>query len=109
MVAEGIYSRVPVHLAMSEYDFAIVVQEVMLPFSFEKFLIQAGNTEVFDGNERVEDAVKYLGLKTLHDPLPGMEVNLMAHQIIGVKWMVEKEKSDFKGGCLADEMGLGKV
>jgi len=109
MVAEGIYSMVPVHLEMSKYGIGIVVQEVTLLSSFEKFLIQAGNADVFDGNERVEDALKYLGLKTLHEPLPGMEVNLMAHQVMGVKWMVEKEKNDFKGGCLADEMGLGKV
>jgi len=72
-------------------------------------LIQAGNAEVFDGNECVEDALRYLGLKTLFEPLPGMEVNLFAHQALGVKWMIEKEKSNFKGGCLADEMGLGKV
>ena len=33
----------------------------------------------------------------------------MAHQILGVAWMIEKEQSFLKGGCLADEMGLGKV
>jgi len=77
--------------------------------SLEKFLIQAGNADVFDGNERVEDALKYLGLKSLNDIIPGMEVPLMAHQVMGVKWMLEKEHSYFKGGCLADEMGLGKV
>jgi SNF2 family DNA or RNA helicase len=75
----------------------------------EKFLIQAGNAEVFDGNERVEDALKYLGLKSLNDTILGMEVPLMAHQAMGVKWMLEKEHSYNKGGCLADEMGLGKV
>jgi hypothetical protein len=77
--------------------------------SLEKFLIQAGNADVFDGNERVEDALKYLGLKSLNDIIPGMEVPLMAHQAMGVKWMLEKENSYYKGGCLADEMGLGKV
>ena len=81
----------------------------MMSFSWQKFLIQAGNAEVFDGNERVEDALKFLGLKNLNDVLPGMEVSLMAHQAMGVKWMLEKERSDYKGGCLADEMGLGKV
>lgn len=72
-------------------------------------MIQAGNAEIFNGNERVEDALNYLGLKSLNVPISGMEVTLMAHQAIGVKWMIEKERSDFKGGCLADEMGLGKV
>lgn len=33
----------------------------------------------------------------------------MPHQTIGVAWMIEKEKSRFRGGCLADDMGLGKV
>jgi SNF2 family DNA or RNA helicase len=75
----------------------------------EKFLIQAGNAEVFDGNERVEDALRYLGLKNLNDTIPGMAVPLMAHQAMGVKWMLEKELSYYQGGCLADEMGLGKV
>lgn len=57
----------------------------------------------------MEKALKFLGLKNLDDKLPGMEVSLMAHQALGVAWMVEKEKSVFLGGCLADEMGLGKV
>lgn len=87
----------------------ICIQDSNCAFSMEKFLIQAGNAEVFDGNERVEDALKHLGLKNLNDIIPGMEVPLMAHQAMGVKWMIEKEQSYFKGGCLADEMGLGKV
>jgi len=57
----------------------------------------------------VDKALKFLGLKNLDDKLPGMEVSLMAHQALGVAWMVEKERSVFLGGCLADEMGLGKV
>jgi SNF2 family DNA or RNA helicase len=77
--------------------------------SLEKFLVAAGNVETFDGNESVDKALKYLDLENLDDKLPGMEVSLMAHQALGVAWMVEKEKSVFLGGCLADEMGLGKV
>ena len=79
--------------------------------SLENFLVAAGNVETFDGNESVDKALKYLELKNLDDKLPGMEVSesLMAHQALGVAWMVEKEKSVFLGGCLADEMGLGKV
>ena len=57
----------------------------------------------------MEKALKFLGLKNLDDKLSGMEVSLMAHQVLGVAWMVDKEKSVFLGGCLADEMGLGKV
>ena len=77
--------------------------------SLEKFLVVAGNVETFDGNESVDKALKYLELNNLDEKLPGMEVSLMAHQALGVAWMLEKEKSIFLGGCLADEMGLGKV
>jgi SNF2 family DNA or RNA helicase len=78
-------------------------------------------------------------LKTKPDKLgnpvvPGMKVSLMQHQLIGVKWMCEREnepalgrknKNDDEakkksygkvktvatvgGGLLADEMGLGKT
>ncbi|KAF9071904.1 SNF2 family N-terminal domain-containing protein [Rhodocollybia butyracea] len=75
----------------------------------DKFLVEAGNSENFDHNATVEKALEKLGLASLHTPLSGMEVDLMAHQAIGVAWMVEKEKSSFAGGCLADEMGLGKT
>lgn len=57
----------------------------------------------------VDKALKFLGLQTQQEHLPGMDISLMAHQILGVAWMIEKEQSFLKGGCLADEMGLGKV
>ena len=39
-----------------------------------------------------------------------MEVRLLPHQLIGVSWMVEQERtSPHKGGILADDMGLGKT
>ena len=64
--------------------------------------------------------------------MPGMKVSLMQHQLIGVKWMVEREQNPTMGqktkiedksnnygkanavrtvggGLLADEMGLGKT
>ncbi|KAJ3821535.1 SNF2 family N-terminal domain-containing protein [Lentinula raphanica] len=75
----------------------------------EKFLVEAGNAESFDHNATVEKALEKLEIPSLFTMLPGMEVALMAHQVIGVAWMLEKEKSDLKGGCLADEMGLGKT
>ncbi|RDB16047.1 putative ATP-dependent helicase C23E6.02 [Hypsizygus marmoreus] len=75
----------------------------------DKFLLEAGNAEQFDGNARVDQALEKLGLQTQYDLMPGMEVALMPHQTIGVAWMVEKEKSSLKGGCLGDDMGLGKT
>ncbi|ESK90272.1 snf2 superfamily protein [Moniliophthora roreri MCA 2997] len=75
----------------------------------EKFLLEAGNAELFDGSATVETALEKLGLPSIFTPIPGMEVALMPHQAIGVAWMVEKEQSKLNGGCLADEMGLGKT
>ncbi|KAG7091955.1 hypothetical protein E1B28_008344 [Marasmius oreades] len=75
----------------------------------EKFLIEAGNAEQFDGSVTVDKALKDLGLSSIYVPLPNMEVALMPHQAIGVAWMHVKERGVIKGGCLADEMGLGKT
>ncbi|KAF8647982.1 hypothetical protein AX16_006412, partial [Volvariella volvacea WC 439] len=75
----------------------------------DKFLIEAGNAEQFDGNASIENALEKLGLRSQYDLIPGMEVALMPHQSIGVAWMCEKEQSSFRGGCLGDDMGLGKT
>jgi hypothetical protein len=77
--------------------------------SIDKFLIAAGNAEQFDGNASVDKALEKLGLKSLYHPLPGMAISLLAHQVIGVAWALEREKCSDKGGCLSDEMGLGKT
>ncbi|KAK0483680.1 SNF2 family DNA-dependent ATPase [Armillaria novae-zelandiae] len=57
----------------------------------------------------VKSAMKSLGLKDEKDTVPGLEVRLLPHQLIGVTWMLDKEKSKDKGGILADDMGLGKT
>ncbi|PPQ94269.1 hypothetical protein CVT25_004926 [Psilocybe cyanescens] len=76
----------------------------------------------------VRDAMKKLGLKDHRDLISGLEVRLLSHQVIGVAWrvpslfsllqavqliskdrMLQKEKSEDKGGILADDMGLGKT
>ncbi|KIP09902.1 hypothetical protein PHLGIDRAFT_101971 [Phlebiopsis gigantea 11061_1 CR5-6] len=75
----------------------------------DNFFVSAGNAELFDGNASVEKALNKLRLPVLYTPLPGMEIALMPHQVIGVAWMLEKERGSEKGGCLADEMGLGKT
>ncbi|KAK1219704.1 hypothetical protein PQX77_017565 [Marasmius sp. AFHP31] len=75
----------------------------------EKFLVEAGNAEQFDGSATVDEALKKLGLPSVYVPLLNMEVALMPHQTIGVAWMIEKESGKIMGGCLADEMGLGKT
>ncbi|KAL1667297.1 SNF2 family N-terminal domain-containing protein [Schizophyllum commune] len=75
----------------------------------EKFLVEAGNSEQFEDNATVDQAQKKLGMKNQYQLLEGVQVPLMAHQAIGVAWMVDRERSKMKGGCLADEMGLGKT
>ncbi|KAI6115018.1 SNF2 family N-terminal domain-containing protein [Pisolithus croceorrhizus] len=58
----------------------------------------------------VREAVRKLGLQSDRDLLPGLEVRLMPHQLIGVSWMMDQERvSPHKGGILADQMGLGKT
>ena len=82
---------------------------MVLIFSIDKFLIEAGNAERFDGNASVDKVLERLGFRTQYDLLPEMEVALMPHQTIGALWMLDKELSYFKGGGLGDDMGLGKV
>ena len=36
-------------------------------------------------------------------------IKLLPHQVVGVKWLLERERSVIKGGILADDMGLGKT
>ncbi|KAG1729528.1 SNF2 family N-terminal domain-containing protein [Suillus paluster] len=79
------------------------------PGDIDKFLIAAGNAEQFDGNASVDKALEKLGLKSLYHLLPGMAVTLLPHQVIGVAWVLEREKCGDRGGCLSDEMGLGKT
>ncbi|KAJ7770573.1 SNF2 superfamily protein [Mycena metata] len=76
----------------------------------DKFLIEAGNAQLFDGDESIDKALEKLGLQSTHELLPSLDIPLMPHQLIGVAWMVENEKKkSLKCGCLADEMGLGKT
>ncbi len=86
------------------------MQYVLLSCSINQFVIEAGNAETFDQTSSVSEALEQLGLPNMYEPLPGMNVALMAHQAIGVAWMLEKERQvTRRGGILADEMGLGKV
>ncbi|KIJ39030.1 hypothetical protein M422DRAFT_175767 [Sphaerobolus stellatus SS14] len=78
-------------------------------YSVNKFLLDAGNAELFDGNASVDKALEKLGLRKLGENLPFMNISLMPHQVIGVAWMLEQEKGKNQGGILADEMGLGKT
>jgi DNA repair protein RAD16 len=41
--------------------------------------------------------------------IPYLKTKLMDHQLFGISWMIDREKSKIGGGILADEMGLGKT
>lgn len=49
----------------------------------------------------VQDAARALGLSTTTERLPGMQVSLMPHQLIGVSWMIKQEHGRIAGGILA--------
>ncbi|KAI0363945.1 hypothetical protein BV20DRAFT_975060 [Pilatotrama ljubarskyi] len=58
----------------------------------------------------VQKAMTKLGLKDAQDLIPGLEVRLLPHQLMGVSWMIAQERETaYKGGILADDMGLGKT
>jgi len=75
-----------------------------------EFLRQAVQNMDFTHNATVTGARQELGLADGDDQLlDGLAIQLMAHQLIGVAWMVKQEKSKNMGGILGDEMGLGKT
>lgn len=43
------------------------------------------------------------------DQPPGMTIQLLPFQKEGLNWLIQQEKSRYKGGILADEMGMGKT
>lgn len=40
---------------------------------------------------------------------PGISRTLKSFQLEGLNWMMQQEKSEYKGGLLGDEMGMGKT
>ncbi|WWC69653.1 uncharacterized protein I206_103596 [Kwoniella pini CBS 10737] len=68
------------------------------------------NMKDFVEDTTVDDSLKKLGLNSMEDYLPDLRIKLMAHQVLGVDFMIEKEKAQkFLGGINADAMGLGKT
>lgn len=69
-----------------------------------------GAMQDFCEDQDVDKALKTLGLDNMDQKLGDMTVALMPHQILGVAFMLEKEKDTrYCGGLLCDAMGLGKV
>ncbi|KAG8781251.1 hypothetical protein FRC16_002901 [Serendipita sp. 398] len=77
-----------------------------------KNFLEHYDQESFGGQKTVQDGLVALNLPELGATLPGMQTALLAHQVIGVSWMLQREREDAKwarGGILADAMGLGKT
>lgn len=73
----------------------------------QKFFKDAGNAEFFDENASITTALQKLGLPSLNVLFPGLSIALMPHQVIGVAWMLDKERAAaFRGGILSDEVRL---
>ena len=78
------------------------------PRSLQEFFSTALDNWLEDGD--VDGALRKLGMRYLNDKFKGMEISFLAHQVLGVAFMMEKERDEkFRGGILADAMGLGKV
>jgi SNF2 family DNA or RNA helicase len=42
-------------------------------------------------------------------PISGLQFQLYPYQALGVHWLLEQERSVYRGGILGDETGFGKV
>ncbi|KAK8869977.1 hypothetical protein IAR55_000547 [Kwoniella newhampshirensis] len=68
------------------------------------------NLKDFLEDTTVDESLQALGLNALTDHLPGLVIQLMPHQVLGVSFMMEKEKNQkYRGGINGDSMGLGKT
>ncbi|PVG00777.1 hypothetical protein CPB86DRAFT_171952 [Serendipita vermifera] len=79
--------------------------------SFHSF-VEGCHKEAFGGNITVQEALRHLSLPEFGAVLPGMQIQLLAHQVLGVSWMKRREEEGARharGGILADAMGLGKT
>jgi SNF2 family DNA or RNA helicase len=64
----------------------------------------------FSDDRTIDIALEKLGMADQNAKFADMTVQLMPHQILGVSFMLDKEKDRTKrGGLLCDAMGLGKV
>ncbi|KAH8924681.1 hypothetical protein BT69DRAFT_1296178, partial [Atractiella rhizophila] len=79
----------------------------------KKMVVKAIETDNFEGSASVEEARVRLGLAHRSSVLQHTpSLKLMPHQIVGVDFMLQKEKDwrrNGTGGMMCDAMGLGKT
>lgn len=64
----------------------------------------------FSDDQDIGKALATLGLTDMNQRFADMTCSLMPHQILGVAFMLLKERDKrYRGGLLCDAMGLGKV
>ncbi|WWD15746.1 hypothetical protein CI109_100168 [Kwoniella shandongensis] len=122
MIREAYRNMVPGH-PLSRLDGMGMSDDEDDPFGYDRFGIRRqqmtneGLTQFFDENLKdfledttVDESLQTLGLTSLTDHLPGLVIQLMPHQVLGVSFMIEKEKNQkYRGGINGDSMGLGKT
>ncbi|WVQ98513.1 hypothetical protein IAU59_005639 [Kwoniella sp. CBS 9459] len=68
------------------------------------------NLNDFIEDTTVDESLGRLGLQSLTDHLPGLRIQLMPHQVLGVDFMLKQEQNKrHLGGINGDAMGLGKT
>ncbi|QLL35006.1 hypothetical protein HG536_0H03820 [Torulaspora globosa] len=88
---------------------------IMEPQSYSRSSnFQVANVYSADDQEQIRSLLE--NIKQDEDEIEGetltpeeLTVNLLKHQRIGLKWLLNVENSRKKGGILADDMGLGKT
>lgn len=76
--------------------------------SMQQFLTESFSD--FSDDATIDDGLNKLGLTSLEQKFADMTVTLLPHQVLGVAFMLDKERNPrYKGGLLCDAMGLGKV
>src|SRR4051812_41385722 len=100
MGAGAIYSWALRLISKSKLNYSkgSIMTEKFSPSRIREFVdvVAKGNEDSFDQDATIDKALQALNLTDLKDKIPGMEITLMPHQVMGVAWMLEKEKSHIK-------------
>ncbi|KAF9761217.1 DNA repair protein RAD16 [Nosema granulosis] len=76
----------------------------------QKRLIEDNNIDqTHEGFLKKEDILEIVNTIDAVEPPKGLVTRLLDYQLFGISWMIDREKSQIKGGILADQMGMGKT
>lgn len=81
----------------------LLLTDVCCTCRLQKFF--EDSLDAFAEDKSVNDAATALGLASPEDKLPSLRFSLMAHQVLGVHWMLSMERNkNRRGGLLCDSM-----